>query len=131
MDNHGDSVGGDHVLHRLDTVGLGLGPFFVLDRARRVGHVHCVVDQGSDAGARPAAGDGDLYLGVDLAIGFGPGQSQVDHRVRALVLDGGLSAGNSRTHLAALSTASRQADHHHQSHDRSTVHTSPSDHLSF
>ena len=92
MDDHGQGVDGDGEFHRFDAVCLGLFDLLVLHLARGVGDVHRAVDQGGDARARTAAGDGNGDGGIDLAIGFGPGQRQIDQRVGAFVLDRTLRA---------------------------------------
>ena len=65
----------------------GGGDLLCLHLARGVGDIHRAVDHRGDAGARAAAGDRDAHLGMRGGVGLGPGQRQVDQRVRALVLD--------------------------------------------
>ena len=87
MNHDGDGIASHHMLYRLDPIGLRFGALLFFDLAGSVGHVHRAIDERGNASARPAAGDGDLNLGLDLAVGLCPGQRHVDQRIGALVLD--------------------------------------------
>ena len=80
-------VSDDEFLHVLAGDLLYLRLLLGLHFARGVADFGGVVLQRGDARARAAAVGVDEDVGLDLAIGFGPGGRELDHRVRTLGAD--------------------------------------------
>ena len=83
----------DQELLRVHAGFLGLVGLQRVHRAARVRDVARPVDERSDAYARAASRDFDREAGLDRGVGLGPRLREIDHGVRADVLEGGLLAG--------------------------------------
>ena len=86
--------------------GARRGDLLPAHRPGGVGQRDRAVDQGGDAGARPAPGHGDAHLGVRGHVGFGPGQGQVHQGVGADVLDRDHPGGRSTLRVRGLRSRS-------------------------
>ena len=89
MKKHGQCIVADDVLDRLLATFAGLLHLGIFHLSAGVGDIHRPVDHGGDAGAGPAAADGNRHVRIHRLIRLGPGLGDIDEGVGALVLDQG------------------------------------------